>query len=228
MQPKLLKLLLRILQVRPNLCHVVILMTGLTLTLKVGVVFDRLVDSYKNAEFGDSLTIASAYASSETEPIANKTAEEDKSSTEDVTNFDPLALDENQVRVLKALAEKKEIESDNELEKQKSLIELSEKKINQQLNHLEKIKDELKSKQDLLTSEEKENVQKMAKIYEAMKPEQAAPIFNKMDTFVLAQIVKAMNQKKSSQIIAIMEPAKAQSLTIEMLRVQPVSMQQKM
>lgn len=227
---KFIKILLVLLQWRPNICHVVIPMAGLTILLRVGdlTTHFQAIDGEKMSQ---SISISSAHAATEPPqepapaaqpPATTQAAEQkdNKSKGEASESFDPLSLDENQIRVLKALANKSEGEADEEIQRRQKLLELSEKKLAEQVTNLEKLKSDVQTKKELLTKEERENIANTAKIYEAMKPEQAADIFNKIDPFVVAQLMKAMSQKKASLIIATMEGNKARALTIEMLRVQ--------
>ena len=56
-----------------------------------------------------------------------------------------------------------------------------------------------------------------------MKPTAAAEIFNKLEFVALVQIIKHMNQKKASAILAAMDPKKARYLTIELLRADQIT-----
>lgn len=150
--------------------------------------------------------------------------------SENILDFDPLTADENQMKVLNALSgNRKIVEKETEdLKKQKSLMDVSEKKIAQKLSELEALKNTLEQKAKTISKEEQDNITRMVTIYEAMKPGAAAIIFNKLDLSILIQLIKNMNQKKFSLVLAAMEPSKAQILTTEMLpkpdySAQPVS-----
>lgn len=144
------------------------------------------------------------------------------SSHQETQEFDPLALDENQIKVLYALSGKEKntnhTEEMTELAKQRKLLELAHEQINKRLEDIEAAKKDLQGKKEELTKDEKQNVEQMVKMYEAMKPQQAADIFNKLELTSLVQIIKHMNQKKASLIVASMESNRARQLTIELLR----------
>lgn len=137
----------------------------------------------------------------------------------DSLDFDPLNIDENQVKVLKALSEKRKKidEEETSLKKKEKLLELSEKKIATSLSELEKLKTNLEQKTEQLSKEEKENIDHIVKIYETMKPATAAAIFDKFDLESLLKMAKHMSQKKFALILSNMDPAKAQYLTTYML-----------
>lgn len=54
------------------------------------------------------------------------------------------------------------------------------------------------------------------KIYEAMKPKEAARIFEKLDMPVLLDVVERMKERKASAVLAKMDPTKAKSVTLEL------------
>ena len=54
------------------------------------------------------------------------------------------------------------------------------------------------------------------KIYEAMKPKEAARIVEKLDMPVLLDVVERMKERKASAVLAKMDPAKAKSVTLEL------------
>ncbi len=120
----------------------------------------------------------------------------------------------------KAQQEKSDSPNDADMEKQKKLLEIGQKKIAAQL---EKLKSDLEKEKGALTKEEVHNLTQTAKIYENMKPTAAAEIFNKLEFVALVQIIKHMNQKKASAILAAMDPKKARYLTIELLRADQIT-----
>lgn len=142
-------------------------------------------------------------------------------SKKEIQEFDPLSIDENIVKVIQAVSKKEkeinETEKVVEIEEQKKMLDLAHESIAKKIKDLERVKGELQEKQDHLNKDEKKNVHTMAKIYEAMKPAQAADIFNKLELTSLIQIIKHMNQKKASAIIASMEANRARQLTLEIL-----------
>ena len=60
-------------------------------------------------------------------------------------------------------------------------------------------------------------------MYEQMKPQEAASIFDGLDMGVLVKVAKAMNPRKMAPIMAKMSSAKAQELTAKMAEVDPQS-----
>lgn len=57
------------------------------------------------------------------------------------------------------------------------------------------------------------NWRAMVKLYETMKPRDAAAIFNDLDRPVLLQIVDRMQERRASLVLAAMQPERARELT---------------
>ena len=222
MQLKIIKFLLTFLKFKPKLHHLVILFAPLVILFR----FNHFVN-FSGNPFDDlqesSISIGrKAYAAPQPEAPPTKT--EAKTDGESSKKFDALTLDENQIKVIQAMAEEKSNSpNDADMEKQKKLLEIGQKKIAAQLEKLEKLKSDLEKEKGALTKEEVHNLTQTAKIYENMKPAAAAEIFNKLEFVALVQIIKHMNQKKASAILAAMDPKKARYLTIELLRADQIS-----
>jgi hypothetical protein len=56
------------------------------------------------------------------------------------------------------------------------------------------------------------------KTYETMKAEDAARIFNKLDRTILVDVASRMKPAKIGAVMAAMEPARAQDLTVQLVR----------
>lgn len=220
MQLKFIRFLLKILVLKPKLQHLVILFAPLVILFRFHHLVDVSAVSMGSLQENPISIGKTAHAESPDTPADPAPSEANSSeASKPDKKFDPLTLDENQVKVLQAMAEaKSQKPTDAELEKQKKLIEIGKEKVAEQLATLEKAKADLEKKKIALTKEEGKNLNQTAKIYENMKPAAAAEIFNKMDLIVAAQIIKHMNQKKAAAIMAVMEPKKAHYLTIELIR----------
>lgn len=149
-----------------------------------------------------------------------KSGEKAREKSPDTVDFDPLSMDENQVKVLKAMAEnRKKITKDQEnIEQQKKLMDLGQQELKKNIKNLEALASNLEKKEQELTKEQKKKIDDFVKIYESMKPTAAAQIFNKLDLATLTLLIKNMNQKKASIIMTNMDPMIVQAITIQMLK----------
>ncbi|MEM8833251.1 MAG: flagellar protein FlbB [Pseudomonadota bacterium] len=108
-------------------------------------------------------------------------------------------------------------EQERELSVREALLKAAEQEIDQKYQELLSLRKEI---QDLLmeqTEEEKARVASLVKIYEGMKPKDAARIFNSLDLDVLLDVVSKMSERKSAPIIASMDPERARTLTIMLM-----------
>jgi len=64
---------------------------------------------------------------------------------------------------------------------------------------------------------EKENMKiaSLVKIYENMKPKDAAKIFEELDMPILLQVVNVMKESKVAPILSAMDPVKAKEISTE-------------
>lgn len=104
-----------------------------------------------------------------------------------------------------------------ELSVREALLKAAEKEIEQKYEELLSLRSEI---QELLVEqdeEEKARIASLVKIYEGMKPKDAARIFNTLDLDVLLNVVGRMSERKSAPILASMDPERARTLTIMLM-----------
>jgi flagellar motility protein MotE (MotC chaperone) len=59
----------------------------------------------------------------------------------------------------------------------------------------------------------------LAKLYEAMRPRDAAEIFNELDLPILVQVVSRMSERRAAPVLAAMTPERARQVTAELARI---------
>lgn len=105
-------------------------------------------------------------------------------------------------------------EKEKALGQREALLQAAEKELGKKYQELTGLRNEI---QDLLKKQSEEETARIAslvKIYEGMKPKDAARIFNTLDMDILLDVVGKMSERKSSLIIAQMEAEKARNLTM--------------
>lgn len=113
------------------------------------------------------------------------------------------------------LARRQELDArEKELQKREALVTATRDEIKSKVQELTSLKTEIQSLLKKQTDEEQANVTRLVRIYEGMKPKDAARIFNALDMDVLIAVVSKMSEKKSALILAAMEAEKARSLTM--------------
>jgi flagellar motility protein MotE (MotC chaperone) len=59
-------------------------------------------------------------------------------------------------------------------------------------------------------------IKSLVKIYESMKPEEAAAIFNEMEMPILLDVIGKMSERKVALVLAGMNPKRARDVTQEL------------
>lgn len=129
---------------------------------------------------------------------------------------DPLLMSPGEIELLQTLSKRRdEIEKRaGEVEQRDALLQAAEQRLNEKIARLQGMQKEIDGafkKQDLV---DQEKIASLVKIYENMKPKEAARIFEQLDLPVLLEVVGHMKEQKSAPILASMEPSKAKALTL--------------
>jgi len=100
-----------------------------------------------------------------------------------------------------------------DLDLRASLIEASSHKLDEKIAKLETLKAVTQKLLDEYKVEDNNKIKSMVKVYENMKPKDAATVFDKLDMPILLEIVEQMNERKLSAILAKMDSSNAKKLT---------------
>ena len=109
---------------------------------------------------------------------------------------------------------RKQIESDkNELPAEKMALESIKQHIDNRLDVLENLQNKLKPQFNNNNQNDGKKILKLVKVYESMKPKEAAKIFNDLQIGVLVEMTLSMKESRLAAILAEMKPEKARELT---------------
>ena len=97
-----------------------------------------------------------------------------------------------------------------------ALVEAAEKQMQQRADALKSLQDQINALVDEKKAMEDTQFAAIVNMYETMKPQDAAKIFDGLDMGVLARVAKAMNPRKMAPVMALMVAARAQELTMEL------------
>lgn len=107
-----------------------------------------------------------------------------------------------------------EIESNkDELPAEKMALESIKQYIDNRLDVLENLQNKLKPQFNNNNQNDGKKIQKLVKVYESMKPKEAAKIFNDLQIGVLVEMTLSMKESRLAAILAEMKPEKARELT---------------
>jgi len=94
-----------------------------------------------------------------------------------------------------------------------SLLMAAEQKISARVLELQVLQKKLEALEATRKDRENASWQGLVKLYEAMKPREAATIFNDLEMPVLLQVVDRMKEAKAAPVLAAMQTEKARDLT---------------
>lgn len=103
-----------------------------------------------------------------------------------------------------------------EMDDREKLLKAVELRIIERTNSLKKIEATIEAALKERDKREKAQLDSLVKIYSAMKPKEAAKIFNSLEDDILVSIVENMKEKKLGAILAKMSLDKAKKLTINL------------
>ncbi|MDP5110382.1 MAG: Rnase Y domain-containing protein [Rickettsiaceae bacterium] len=217
---------------KASLFSPILILLILTLFAKASMLFGRIQEqtTYAMDTNTSSILVNSAYAqTTNTEKAANLQAKEQTATQIKSIEAEQKGglinnLTRSEMELLKELSKRRET-----LDKEKADLNVREQVLKATENKIDKKVSELKTLQTQLEElmkqyEQKENskILSLVKIYEAMKPKDAAKIFNELEMPVLLKVVSNMKEIKVAPVIASMDPVKARELSIELSKQKPI------
>ncbi len=138
-----------------------------------------------------------------------------------LARFDPSQITDSELNVLHQLARRRaQLERrEASIDTRANLLRATEQRIESKIASLKEMQATIAR---LLKQHDKEKEAKMrsvVKIYEKMKPKDAARIFEELDMRILLDIVERMREARSAPIMAKLSPAKAKAVTAALAEV---------
>ena len=120
-----------------------------------------------------------------------------------------------ELAVLQALSDRRDALDEREqiLEARERQLAVAEQRIDEKIAELADLQVRIEELLALYDANEEEEIMSLVKIYETMKPKDAAPIFDTLDMDILLDIISRMSNIRSAPILARMDPARAQEVT---------------
>lgn len=103
---------------------------------------------------------------------------------------------------------------EKKLRAREALLQAAEQEVDRKVQELAKLKKEIEALLNKQTEEEKARIGSLVKIYEGMKPKDAARIFDTLDIDVLVSVMSTMSERKVAPILAAMNAERARTVTI--------------
>lgn len=103
-----------------------------------------------------------------------------------------------------------------DLDMRESLLKAAEKRVEARVNELKELEKKVQAATGHRDKTQEEHFKGLIAMYEAMRPKDAARIFNRLDLGILVQVATGMKPRSMSAIMAQMAPEAAERLTVEL------------
>lgn len=113
-----------------------------------------------------------------------------------------------------------------ELEKKSNILSAAEKSITEKLDKLADFKQEIQSLLKSYSDQENAKLDSLVKIYQSMKPQDAAKIFEQLDMDVILKIIDRMKESKAAPILSNMDPKIAKDITLNLANERKLNLQE--
>jgi flagellar motility protein MotE (MotC chaperone) len=107
-------------------------------------------------------------------------------------------------------------ERDRELDMRANLLRITETRVQERITELKKIEGRIEGLLKRHDEETETKFRRLVKVYENMKPKDAARIFDILEMTILLEMVERMKEAKMAPILAKMNGDAAKALTIEL------------
>ena len=129
----------------------------------------------------------------------------------------PPVTDAERTVLLELRQRREELDArDAALAARESVLAAAEQKLSARVAELQALQKKLEALETARKEREDASWQGLVKLYEAMKPRDAATIFNDLEMPVLLQVVDRMKEAKAAPVLAAMQPDKARDLTAKL------------
>lgn len=218
---------------KASLFSPILILLILTLFAKASILFGRIQEqtTYAMDTNTSSVLINSAYAAqtTNTEKPSNSQKKEQA-----LTQIKPIETEQkggiinnftrSEMELLKELSKRRETldKEKADLNIREQVLKATETKIDKKVLELKTLQTQLEELMKQYEQKENSKILSLVKIYEAMRPKDAAKIFNELEMPVLLKVVSNMKEIKVAPVIASMDPIKARELSIELSKQKPI------
>ncbi len=99
------------------------------------------------------------------------------------------------------------------LEERSTVLDAAEARLQSKIDHMTALQSRLDELDHARKQRQDANWSGLVKVYESMKPRDAAAIFDVLDMHVLLEVLDRMNDRKAAGILAAMQPERARLAT---------------
>lgn len=128
------------------------------------------------------------------------------------------AFSQTELDVLQKLQERRSTldARENDIERREALQKAAESQIERKITEMKTLQSTIEGLLRQYNDQEDSKMRSLVKIYENMKPKDAAKIFEQLEMPIMLDVVERMKEQKVAPILAEMDPGKARTLTQEL------------
>ncbi len=158
----------------------------------------------------------------------DKTKGKDKGAgiNEDNPDNDPTLFTQSEIDLLQDLADRREFleRSAQQIKLREGLLRAAEKRIEKRVSELKQLETTIQGLIKTHDDQQESKMNSLVKIYEAMKPKDAARIFEQLDLDTILIVAERMKERRLAPVMAQMNPERAKDITVKLskLRELPV------
>ncbi|MBF0268489.1 MAG: hypothetical protein HQL44_07840 [Alphaproteobacteria bacterium] len=216
-----------------RLLPILIILGGLVLTVKVG----GLIDGWSKAP--PSITVAASVEAQQPSPVQPKQAPAAPApqaapppnpevtsppaastalQSPPIPSGDPASYTPAELEVLqKLVARRDELEARaKEMQMREDLAKAAEARLTKKLAEMKQVQGTIEALLRKYDEQEDAKMRSLVKIYESMKPKDAAKIFEELDMAILLDVIERMKEKKAADVLSNVSPQKAKEITFEL------------
>jgi flagellar motility protein MotE (MotC chaperone) len=101
----------------------------------------------------------------------------------------------------------------DDLDKRELLLKATEQRVQEKIDRLQQMQAQVDTALGKVDEQEEQRLQSLVRIYEAMKPQEAATIFDKLEQPVLMQVLTRMKDRAVAAILPHLDGDKARTVT---------------
>jgi flagellar motility protein MotE (MotC chaperone) len=206
----------------------------LMLSLRVGDIFKGIlgIESFSVAELQaqqppKSAPPANPAAPAQPQPAAAATSPQAQAPAATPASADPGAgMSQTELDVLQKLQERRGTLDvrEKDIEKREALLKAAEDQIDRKVAEMKTLQNTIEGLLRQYNDQEDNKMRSLVKIYENMKPKEAAKIFEQLDMNILLEVIERMKEQRVAPIMAEMDPSKAKAVTAELAQRRQIPM----
>lgn len=217
---------------RLRLLPVLVLVSALLLTVRLGELTGGVeiggttvaiaeTEKKDDAAHKDAAGKEGDAGSHEPEHAATSSDKEAGGDFEVITHFT-----DEELELLQDLAKRRDalVAREQEIEDRGRLLDAAQARLETQIAELKELRTNIEALVRQYDEQEKSELESVVKIYETMKPKEAARILGELEMDTLIGIMERMKERKTAPILAAMEPERARDVTLEMAKQRAVDL----